>query len=227
VRSMLVASISGILYALIAEIPLLTLSPPAPLSGTQAIVDYYVRYREVLPALQLMGSFGAMFLLVFLSGLSAYLGRLEGSPLLVKIGNGTAGTVVAALSLLANAATLSIVLNAGRAESAPAIQLLHDFTNATQILMLVPLAVVVGSTSWVLVRSQLAIRWIGIAGLPVAALLIFRALTVAGVPELPFPPVYPAWFEALAIGTAVSEMRARERHVDESYQGGAALRGRS
>jgi hypothetical protein len=206
------------LYALIAEIPLLTLSPPAPPSGTQAIVEYYVRYREVLPALQLTGSFGAMFLLVFLSGLSAYLGRLGGSPLLVRIGIPTAGTVVAALSLLANAATLSIVLNAGRAESASAIQLLHDFTNATEVLMLLPLAVVVGSTSWILVRSQRAIRWIGIAGLPVAALLMFRALAVAGAPELPFPPVYPAWFEALAICIAVSEIRAR-RSADKPLSG--------
>ncbi len=77
--------------------------------------------------------------------------------------------------------------------------------------MSLPLAAVVALTSWILLRNQHAIRWIGLLGLPVAALLSFRTATVVGGPELLFPPLYPAWFEVLAIGIAVGELRAPAR----------------
>ncbi len=53
------------------------------------------------------------------------------------------------------------------------------------------------------VHGQQVFHWIGLAGLPVVALLGFRSLALVGAPVLPFPPLYPAWFEALSIGTAV------------------------
>ena len=115
----------------------------------------------------------------------------------------TAGVTVASLRLITSAATLSIVLNAGRMQESGVLQWLRDFMNATDVLMSLPLAMVVASISGILVRGQHLIHWIGLAGLAVAGLLAFRPLAVVGAPVLPFPPLYPAWFEALAIVLAV------------------------
>jgi len=212
-RPVLIASISGILYALIAELPLLPLSPPAPPSRMQDIVGYYVQYGDVLRMMQLFGGFGAMLLLVFLLGLATYLRRLQDRPSSLSAGVVTAGVAVVTMNLIANAASLSIVLNAGRVKNTAQIQLLHDFANATDILMSLPIAVVVAFASWILVRGQRADRWIGLTGFPVAALLAFRALAVGGGPTLPFPPLYPVWFEALAISMAVRELRGGDTCV--------------
>src|SRR6266851_2621592 len=115
-RPVLLASISGILYGLIAEPPLLPLSPPSPPYGTHDIVEYYVRYGEVLRTTQLFGGIGAIFLLVFLSGLGIYLRRLQDRPSPLTTGVVTAGVAVVNMNLIANAASLSIVLRAGRLE---------------------------------------------------------------------------------------------------------------
>jgi len=163
-RPVLIASISGILYALIAELPLLPLSPPAPPSRMQDIVGYYIQYGDVLRTMQLIGGFGSMLLLVFLLGLATYLRRLQDRPSSLSAGVVTAGVAVVTMNLIANAASLSIVLNAGRVENTAQIQLLHDFANATDILMSLPIAVVVAFASWILVRGQHADRWIGLAG---------------------------------------------------------------
>ena len=104
----------------------------------------------------------------------------------------TAGTVVATMTVVTSATTLSIMLNVGRADNSAAIQLLNDLTNETEVLMSLPIAAVVALTSWILLRNQHAIRWIGLVGLPVAALFSFRTAAVVGGPELPFPPLYPA-----------------------------------
>jgi hypothetical protein len=172
----------------------------------QDIVDYYVQYGEALRTMQLVGSVGAMFLLVFLLGLGTYLRRLQDRPSLLTTGVVTAGVAVVTMNLIANAASLSIVLNAGRVEDTARIQLLHDFAKTTDVLMSLPIAAVVAFTSGILVRGQHASRWIGLTGFPVAALLAFRVLAVGGGPALPFPPLYPAWFEALAISMVVREL---------------------
>jgi hypothetical protein len=179
----------------------------------QDIVDYYVHYGDVLRTMQLIGGFGAMCLLVFLLGLSTYLRPLQDRPSLLTTGVVTAGMAVVSMSLIANAANLSVELNAGRVEDNPNLQLLHDFANAIEVLMSLPLAAVVAFASWILVRGQRADRWIGLPGFPVAALLAFRALAIAGGPALPFPPLYPVWFEALAISMAVRELRGGDTGV--------------
>jgi hypothetical protein len=173
----------------------------------QDIVDYYVHYGDVLRTMQLIGDFGAMFLLVFLLGLRTYLRRRQDRPSLLTTGVVTAGMAVVSMSLIANAANLSVELNAGRVEANANLQLLHDFANATEVLMSLPLAAVVAFTSVILVRGQHGSRWIGLTGFPVAALLEFRALAVGGGPTLLFPRLYPVWFEALAISMAVRELR--------------------
>jgi hypothetical protein len=173
----------------------------------QDIVDYYVQYGDALRTMQLAGSVGAMFLLVFLLGLGAYLRRLQDRPSPLTAGVVTAGVAVVAMILIANAASLLIVLNAGRVEDTARIRLLQDFARTTDVLMSLPIAAVVALTSGILVRGQHASRWIGLTGCPVVALLAFRALAVGGAPALPFPPLYPAWFEALAISMAVRELR--------------------
>src|SRR5258708_27684585 len=69
-----VPRIDGSAAACIAinALPLLPLSPAAPLSRMQDIVDYYVQYGEALGTMLVVGSVGAMFLLVFLLGLGTY-----------------------------------------------------------------------------------------------------------------------------------------------------------
>jgi len=78
--------------------------------------------------MQLLGGIGAICLLMFLSGLSAHLGNPDRRHSLLIIGVITAGSVVAAMTLVTSATTLSIVLNVGRADSSAAVQLLNDFT---------------------------------------------------------------------------------------------------
>ena len=213
-RPVLVASISGILYALIAELQLLHVSSPPPPSRMQDIVGYYVQYGEVLRRVQLLGGFGTLFLLVFLSGLWTYLRRLQGRPSLLTTGVAAAGVVVVSMSLITNALSLANAFSAGRVEDADRMQLLQNFANTTDILMSLPIAAVVAFSSAILIRGLPASRWIGLTGFPVAALLAFRTLTVAGGPALPFPPIYPAWFEALAISMAVGELRGRSAAFD-------------
>ncbi len=214
---MLVSSASGILFALSAELPLLPLAPPAPTFGTHDIIDYYVRYGEVLRTNQLVGCFGAMFFLVFLAGLRVHLQRLQCTPSLLTLVAITAGVVAATMSLTANAASLSIVVNAGQVQETAAIELLHDFANATDVLTSLPLAIVVGCASAILVHRKHASRWIGLAGFPVAALLTFRVLALGGGPALPFPPLYPAWFEALAISMVVRQHPAIDGGSGQRY----------
>jgi len=199
------------LYALIVEVAALAPGHPMPAAGMQDIAPYYLRYAAVLRTMQPFESLGAMLLLVFISGLATHLRRLEGRSSVLTTAAVTAGVTVASLRLITSAATLSIVLNAGRMPESGVLQWLHDFMNASDVLMSLPLAVVVVSISGILVRGQHRIHWIGLAGLPVAGLLAFRSLAVVGAPVLPFPPLYPAWFEALAIVIAV---RALSFHAD-------------
>jgi hypothetical protein len=206
------------LYALIVELAALAPGHPVPTAGMQDITPYYIRYAAVLCTMQLFESLGAMFLLVFISGLATHLRRLEGRTSVLTTAAVTAGVTVASLSLITSAATLSIVLNAGRMQGSGVLQWLHDFVNATDVVMSLPLAVVVASISGILVRGQHLIHWIGLAGLAVAGLLAFRSLAVVGAPVLPFPPLYPAWFEALAIVLAVRAL---------SFQRGGGWRARS
>ena len=131
----------------INALPLLPLSPAAPLSRMQDIVDYYVQYGEALGTMLVVGSVGAMFLLVFLLGLGTYLRRLQDRPSLLTTGVVTAGVAVVTMNLIANAASLSIVLNAGRVEDIARIQLLHDFAKTIDVLMSLPIAAVVAFTS--------------------------------------------------------------------------------
>jgi len=213
-RPVLGASISGILYALIAELQLLYVSSPPPPSRTQDIVGYYVQYGEVLRRMQLLGGFETLFLLVFLSGLWTYLRRVQGRPSLLSTGVASAGVVVVSMSLITNALSLASALSAGRVEDIDRMQLLQNFASTTDILMSLPIAGVVAFTSAILIRGLPVSRWIGLTGFPVAALLAFRTLTVAGAPALPFLPLYPAWFEALAISMAVGELRGRSAAFD-------------
>src|SRR5260221_519249 len=122
----------------INALPLLPLSPPAPPSRMQAIVDYYVQYGEALGTMLVVGSVGAMFLLVFLLGLGTYLRRLQDRPSLLTTGVVTAGVAGRPKKLIANAASLSIVLNAGRVEDTARMQLLHDFAKTIDVLMSLP-----------------------------------------------------------------------------------------
>jgi len=165
--------------------------PPAPTSGPEDLAAYYIQHGEALRQVQLIGGLGAVCLLLFVSGLGRTLGRLQGTPSQLAVGVVLAGVAVASMSLTANAATLSIVLNDGRVENPGVVQTLHDFTNSIEILMSLPLAVVVALTSWVLVRGHGAVHWIALVGIPMAVLLVFRTTAVAGWPALPFPPLYP------------------------------------
>jgi uncharacterized membrane protein len=116
-----------------------------------------------------------------------------------------AGVTVAAMGLMMNAVAISIGLNAARIEDGAVIQLFNDVSGATEILMSLPLSAIVAFTSWALLKDHGAMRWIGLAGLLVAALLVIRSLVLVGGPRLPFPPLYPLWFEVLAVGVAIRE----------------------
>src|SRR5258708_29360730 len=97
----------------INALPLLPLSPAAPLSRMQDIVDYYVQYGEALGTMLVVGSVGAMFLLVFLLGLGTYLRRLQDRPSLLTTGVVTAGVAACDINTIANAGAHAPCVSAG------------------------------------------------------------------------------------------------------------------
>ena len=127
------------------------------------------QYRNM----QIGDTFAFVFLLVFVSVLGARVLRAGRGSYPLAIAAGVGGVAAAAMSLTTNA--------------------------VTEILMSLPLSLVVAVTAWVLLRASGASRWIGLAGFVVGGLLVVRSLAFIGVPALPFPPLYPVWFEVVGV----------------------------
>jgi hypothetical protein len=208
----IVARVSGTLYALATETSMRTL-PPAPAAGYQQLVAYYLEHRAALLLTQLVGAFGSVFFLAFVAAVAVWIARVRRGAAVLPIGVAVAGVTVATMSLTINAVAISIGMNAGRIQYWVLYKLLHDFMSATEVLMSMPLSLMVALTSWALLARQGATRWLGLAGLLVAGLLLGRTLVLIGGPALPFPPLYPVWFEVVAVTVAIDALRSKEQPV--------------
>jgi hypothetical protein len=145
---------------------------------------------------------------MFVLGLRAWLARVQRLSCVVANTVAVAGATATTLSLTVNVVNISLVLNVGRNQDAVLFQFLSEFMSVTDSLISVRISLMVALTSWALLQNGGALRWIGWAGLFVAALLVVRGLVLLGGPARPFPPLYPAWFEALGITIAVRAIRS-------------------
>ena len=123
--------------------------------------------------IQIGDTFALVFLLVFVSALGARVLRAGRGSYPLAIAAGVGGVAAAVMSLTTNP--------------------------VTEILMSLPLSLVVAVTSWVLLQASGPWLWVGLAGFIVAGLLVVRSLAFIGVPALPFPPLYPVWFEVVGV----------------------------
>ena len=206
-RWWVVVGLSGALYALAVEVSNL-LGSTISAAGYQQPAAYYAAYHEVMPVAHFFGAFGSVVELVFVVGLRAWLARVQPVSFVVVNGVALAGATAASLSLTVNAVDLSLPLYAGRIQDALLLRVLSDFTSATDSLITLPISLLIALTSWALLQNGGALRLIGWAGLFVARLLVVRSLVLIGGPTLPFPPLYPAWFEALGITIAIRAARS-------------------
>src|SRR5258708_7391248 len=175
IRHGLAAGISGTLYALATVVSIMTL-PPAPGSGPHEVHTYYVQHQATVDVTHIMGAAGSVFLLVFVASLSRWLLRVHrGSSSLTRLVS-RAGVTVATMGLMTNAVAMSMGLNVARIEDGAMIKMLNDVSSAADILMSLPLSATVAFTSWALLRDHGAMRWIGLAGLLIAGLLVIRSL---------------------------------------------------
>jgi hypothetical protein len=202
-----VVGLSGALYALAVEVSNL-LGSTISSAAYQQPAAYYAARHEAVHVAHFVGAFGSVVEFVFVVGLRAWLARVQRGSYVVVNGVALAGVTAASLGLTVNSVDLSQALNADQFPDALLFLSLSDFTSATDSLISLPISLVVALTSWALLQNGSALRWIGWAGLFVAALLVVRSLILIGGPPLPFPLLYPAWFEALGITIAIRAARS-------------------
>src|SRR5919206_2610757 len=160
-RLSLIAGISGILFVLLLLGPLFGFGlGPSPTSGPSDVAAYYAQHAGVLQSIQLLRACSTVFFLAFLGGLWTMLQRQARSGA-VAIGVVAAGVTVAGLGLVLCAARQALALNATQLQDPAVVQTIRDFTNALDTFSSLPLAVLVGLPSWVLLGRRRRARLVG------------------------------------------------------------------
>ena len=184
-RLYLVAGISGLAFVLLWVGPLFAFSlGPSPSTGPRDVAAYYAQHESVLLRIQYLRALATVFMLVFLAGLGDLLRQVDARASAPATGVVAAGATAAALGLVLYAARSSIALNAAQLQDPAVVQTIRDLTNALDAFSSLPVAALVGLTSWTLLATRGAARRIGQAGIVVAALLLVLSSATAGIMSL-------------------------------------------
>lgn len=194
-------AISGLLFILLAALPL-GLLPPPPAVGdlTPKIVSYYQTYGSLFLLTTYLGVLGSFFFLWFLGYLVFWLKQARHVTYEPAIVLG-AGICWITVFLLSSGLILSEPALASSPSTYSELNLLSNLTDRGFTINTLPAALLVGTTSLTIWRARLLPRWLSLLGLVVvlAQGLASLGMLFASGPLVPGGLVYDAAYVLLSL----------------------------
>ena len=169
----LVSGMSGIMFVILLVAAFSFAGPRLPATASaQAVVAYYVQNQGLLQVVQSLRVLAALVFFVFLAGLWTLLKQAEAGSGERAAAVLAAGVAIPIIILVVSAARLTLTMHAGQMQDAAVVQLVRDFAQLLETVAFYPFTVVVGLGSWVLTGTRGVTHWIGLAGVPLALLVL-------------------------------------------------------
>ncbi len=169
----LVFGMSGIVFV-IALFAAFSVAGPrlTTTASAQAVAAYYIQNQRPLQLAQSLRVLASLVFFVFLAGLWALVKQTDAGSGERAAGVLAAGVATPILTLVVIAARLTLTMHAGQIQDAAVVRLVRDFAQVLEMASFYPFAVVVGLGSWTLWGTRGATRWIGLAGVALALLVL-------------------------------------------------------
>jgi len=148
-------------------------SPPQPGDPAGRIRDFYIAHRWTLLFGAYLTGLAASLLLWFLASVRAVLRRAEGGEGVLSTTMYAGAIVTTVVTLVGTAVSAALAFNAQRGDAA--VQTLFDASNLALVFVFFPWALTTASAGVVLIRTGVLPRWLGWAGLLLAAVFLLSA----------------------------------------------------
>ena len=172
-----IAGIGGIAFGLLLLAGGFLPGPPPNIgsNGTE-VVAFYRQHGGAQQLGNFLIGLSTLGFFLLLPGLWTILRRLEGEAGFVTIAAPSAGIAAAALGLAGTAAFQALALAADGVQDPNVVALVEIFARMTRNFTYFPQALLIGLSSWVFLRAEGGVRWLGRAGMVVSALLLLGTL---------------------------------------------------